>query len=99
MNGIVFYIVKTDKEPETLIQALEHCKSCYYGISKNCIYISIKEITLDINEGLSFSWTIKNILELKNYPEEKILKNGMIGKVADLIRILKTNQKERKNGK
>lgn len=97
MNGIVFYIIRTDKEQETLIQVLEHCKSYYYGISENCIYISRKEITLDINGGLSFSWTIKNILELKEYPEEKILKNGMIGKVADLIQILKINQKERKN--
>lgn len=99
MNGIVFYIIRTDKEQETLIQGLEHCKSCYYGISENCIYISRKEITLGINGGLSFSWTIKNRLELKDYPEERILKNGMIGKVADLIQILKTNQKERKNGK
>lgn len=91
MNGIVFYIIKTEKEPETLIQVLGHCKSCYYGITENCIYISRKEITLDINGGLSFSWNIKNILELKDYPEEKILKNKMIGKVADLIQILKNN--------
>lgn len=97
MNGIVFYIIKTNKKPETLIQVLGQSKSCYYGISENYIYISRKEITLDINGGLSFSWTIKNILELKEYPEERILKNGMIGKVVDLIQILKTNQKERKN--
>jgi hypothetical protein len=96
MNGIVCYIIKTDKEPETLIQVLGHCKSCYYGISENCIYISTKEITLGINGGLSFSWTIKNRLELKDYPEEKILKNRMIGKVADLIQILEINKKKKK---
>ncbi|MDU1912526.1 hypothetical protein [Fusobacterium sp.] len=97
MNGIVFYIIKTNKKPKSLIQVLGQSKSCYYGISENYIYISRKEITLGIDGGLSFSWTIKNRLELKDYPEERILKNGMIGKVVDLIQILKTNQKERKN--
>lgn len=72
MNGIVFYIVKTDKEPETLIQALEHCKSCYYGISENCIYISRKEITVDSGQVGFFDFTFyKNYSDNQKIEKEK----------------------------